>query len=362
MHSVGPRARGWSSVTDASARKRGKSPRRNRGRLTSGKPSAGTERRIAERGHGVHAERGAEAAPRDPCEPPGNDEQGEVGDVPERDALVMSRPRGRDVQQIARTSSGGEQGVVQSCERAERRRAAIPVGLGAGERPGVAERRVQIERVETDRGRQQRHRRQASERAGVAPAPEQHDECGHEREPEQPRSRRETSEHSRRDSLPARRGEKGAGGEGEEEAVGVERREHEADGVEGEVEDDVVRATRAEDRPRDLRQRPGGYRPGGQRDEHAGDERRAGQPGECVCRGRIDREERGRLRHFLVAVLRDLEEPACIPLREGAEEEVARRPVGAADQAPVGRGRPDDGGRCTQPERDANRDERRGRP
>ena len=76
----------------------------------------------------------------------------------------------------------------------------------------------------------------------------------------------------------------------------------------------------------------------------------------------IDREERGRLRHLLVAVLGDLEEPARIPLREGAEEEVARRPVGAADQPPVRRGRPDERGRGDEPEGDANRDERRGGP
>ena len=85
------------------------------------------------------------------------------------------------------------------------------------------------------------------------------------------------------------------------------------------------------------------------------------QASACAAAG-IDREEGGGLRHLLVAVLRDLEEPAGIPLREGAEEEVARRPVGVADQAPVRSGRPDERGRRAEPEGDADRDERRGGP
>ena len=47
VNSVASRARGRSSVSDASARNRGKSARRKRGRLTSGKPSAGTASTIA---------------------------------------------------------------------------------------------------------------------------------------------------------------------------------------------------------------------------------------------------------------------------------------------------------------------------
>ena len=183
-----------------------------------------------------------------------------MGEVPERDALIVARGR-REVQEIARTPSGGEDGVAQSRERAERRRPAIPVGLGVGEGPRVAEGRIEIERVETDRGRQQQHGRQAAERTGVASTPEQHDECGHEREPEEASPGRETSEHPGRDGFPACRGQKGSRRKGEEEAVGVQRREDEADRVEREVEDDVVRAAAAQDRPRDLRQRPGGHRP-----------------------------------------------------------------------------------------------------
>ena len=64
-----------------------------------------------ERGDGVHAERRTQTPPRDPGEPACNDEQPEMGKVPERDALVVAGAR-REVEKIARTPSGGEDGVV----------------------------------------------------------------------------------------------------------------------------------------------------------------------------------------------------------------------------------------------------------
>ena len=146
MYSVSPRARGWSSVSEASARNRGKSLRRKRGRLTRGNPRPGS-------GGGLRVWRGStartrsEAAPRDPREPRCDDEQPEMGEVPERDALIVARGR-REVQEIARTPSGGE--------TASRSPASGPSGDAPRSQSawalvnaqGVAEGRVEIERVE----------------------------------------------------------------------------------------------------------------------------------------------------------------------------------------------------------------------
>ena len=123
-----------------------------------------------------------------------------------------------------------------------------------------------------------------------------------------------------------------------------------------------MRAALAEQRPGDLRQHPGRDAAGGERDQHARDERRAGHPGEHVHERGVDGEERRRLRHLLVPVQRDLEEPARVPLRERLEEEVARRAVRIADQPALGRGRPDQRCRGAEPEGDADRDEGCGGP
>ena len=121
-------------------------------------------------------------------------------------------------------------------------------------------------------------------------------------------------------------------------------------------------AALAEQRPGELRQHPRRDRAGGERDQHACDERRARHPGERVHQRGVDGEEGGRLRHLLVAVQRDLEEPARVPLRERLEEEVACRAVRVADQPALGRGRPDQCRRGAQPEGDADRDEGGGGP
>ena len=280
--------------------------------------------------------------------------------VPEPDALLVPRAAGGHVEQVARAAPGREDGVPEPVERSEQRGLAVPVGLGARERPRIAERRVEVERVEADRGRQEQQRREPRERAGVAAAPEQDRERRQEREPDQPRPGREAAEHAGEQRPPPHRREERARREREEEPLRVERGEDEADGIEGEVEDGVVGAALAEHGPRDLRQHPGRDRTACERDQDAGDQLRPGQPGEPVHERRVDGEERGRLRHLLVAVQRDLQEPACVPLRERLEEVVAEGAVRVADQPPLRRGRPDQRGRGAQPEGDADGDERRG--
>ena len=118
-----------------------------------------------------------------------------------------------------------------------------------------------------------------------------------------------------------------------------------------------MRAALPEQRPGELRQHPRRDSACCEGDQHARDELRAGDPGERVDDRRVDGEEGRRLRHLLVAVQRDLQEPARVPLRERLEEEVARRAVGVADQAAVGSGRPDQCGRGAEPEGDADADE-----
>jgi len=130
-------------------------------------------------------------------------------------------------------------------ERAERRGLAVPVGLGARERPGVAELRVQIERVKPDRCGEEQERREARERTRIATAPEQDRERGQQREADQPCPGRKAAKHSGSHRASAHRREERARGEREEEPVRVERREHVADRVERDVQDRVAGTARS---------------------------------------------------------------------------------------------------------------------
>ena len=208
---------------------------------------------------------------------------------------------------------------------------AIPTDrLCVRERESVAELALEVEGVRTERGREEEQRQQSP---GLPPGarPQQVDERGKEREPHGSRRNRQSPGDSREPRSSTLRGEERGRGEHEEQAVRVERGEDESGREEREDENGVACALDAELLPCDRGHAPRAEPGGDEREQRAPDERGA-EDGE---ERRIEREERSR--RLVVAVPRDPQEPARVPLVERSEHEIGERIPGAIGDARVTR-------------------------
>jgi hypothetical protein len=158
--------------------------------------------------------------------------------------------------------------------------------------------------------------------------PEEREQRGNERQPDESRSDGKAAERSRQKRTTALGGEERRRCERKKQAVRVDRGKDVCDRVQRGVEDRITGDALSHGRASDVRQGGRGDGSRGERDKDSRDQRRAHDHREAVDHERIDRKEGGDLL-AVIAVVRDVDEPHGIPLREGSEDQIRDGFVGA---------------------------------